>query len=168
MVVGVPARVRCREHRDQTTPKATPCIDRSRKQAPIQVGPRGQGLAFPARLERATSGFGGRRSDPTELREHWVGALGRTRTRIVHLRRVVPIQLDHERFVSAAVRIVASGVIWSRCSRRRTGILHHLKVAPLPVGLRRRKWSGWHDLNVRSPASEAGTLGQAELHPVGA
>ena len=29
----------------------------------------------------------------------------------------------------------------------------------------RKDWSGWRDLNTRSPASEAGGLNQAILHP---
>ena len=52
-----------------------------------------RGMASPARLERATSAFGGRRSAPAELRRG--GVDGRGRTCILWVRNPVPSPLGH-------------------------------------------------------------------------
>ena len=71
-------------------------------------------MVRPARLERATYGFGGRRSNPSELRAHWArGSLPTGREPPVH-------------YASAAALPIGGGRFWAnrqgahRARRRRS------------------------------------------------
>ena len=103
-------------------------------------------LDVPARFERATPAFEARCSRPLSY----------------------GTEFDRAR-ASAWYAQEDSNLQPRSCPELTTGIsrpLCRLSYGRIRAAQSRAEWSGWLDSNQRPPASKAGTLGQAELHPV--